>query len=67
MNPATHTSAQHGPFVSRRRALSRRRFLLAAGVALALPFLDSMTPPFARAPAKDRTPPIPSLARFAGA
>jgi len=48
MNP-THAAAQHGPFVSRRRALSRRSFLRAAGVALALPFLDSMAPPFARA------------------
>jgi hypothetical protein len=47
MNPSTH-AASHGPFVSRRKALSRRRFLCAAGVALALPFLDSMTRPFAR-------------------
>jgi hypothetical protein len=48
MNPSTH-AASHGPFVSRRKALSRRRFLRAAGVALALPFLDSMTRPFDRA------------------
>src|SRR5215217_2919881 len=38
----------HGPFTSRRRPLSRRRFLRAAGVGLALPFLDSMVAPFAR-------------------
>jgi hypothetical protein len=37
-----------GPFVSRRRPLSRRRFLRAAGVGLALPFLDCMLAPFAR-------------------
>src|SRR5688500_123615 len=38
----------YGPFVSRRRPLSRRRFLRAAGVGLALPFLDCMVAPFAR-------------------
>ena len=38
----------HGPFTSRRRPLSRRRFLRAAGVGLALPFLDCMVAPFAR-------------------
>src|SRR4051794_25510336 len=37
-----------GPFTSRRRPLSRRRFLRAAGVGLALPFLDCMAAPFAR-------------------
>jgi len=37
------------PFVSTRRALSRRRFLQGAGVALSLPFLESMLTPFARA------------------
>ena len=37
------------PFVTTRRALSRRHFLQGAGVALALPFLDSMLSPFARA------------------
>jgi len=37
------------PFVSTRRALSRRRFLRGAGIALSLPFLDSMLGPFARA------------------
>lgn len=37
------------PFVSTRRPLSRRRFLRGTGVALSLPFLDSMTSPFLRA------------------
>src|SRR5262245_58551029 len=33
-----------GPFVSRRPGLSRRQLLRGAGVALALPFLDAMSP-----------------------
>lgn len=37
------------PFVSTRAPLSRRHFLRGTGIALALPFLDSMTVPFARA------------------
>lgn len=37
------------PFIATRRALSRRRFLQGAGIALSLPFLDSMLPAFARA------------------
>ncbi|MCI0747505.1 MAG: DUF1552 domain-containing protein [Verrucomicrobia subdivision 3 bacterium] len=37
------------PFISSRRSISRRRFLEGAGIALSLPFLDSMTAPFARA------------------
>ena len=40
-----------GPFISNRRSLSRRTFLKGTGVALALPFLDSMASPFARAAA----------------
>src|SRR5688500_400344 len=36
------------PFISRRQAMSRRRFLKGAGAALTLPFLDSMVQ-FARA------------------
>src|SRR5687768_4468888 len=47
MKPTTHPDA-FGPFTSRRRPLSRRRLLRAAGVGLALPFLDSMVAPFAR-------------------
>jgi hypothetical protein len=37
------------PFVSTRRAISRRCFLRGTGAALSLPFLDSMLAPFARA------------------
>src|SRR5689334_10703355 len=37
------------PFISTRRACSRRAFLRGTGVALALPFLDAMLPAFARA------------------
>ena len=44
------------PFASTRRPLSRRRFLRGAGVALALPFLDAMRPPFARARPTARSP-----------
>src|SRR5437762_12233448 len=47
MNTTTH-SKTCGPFASRRRALSRRRFLRVSGVALALPFLECMVAPFAR-------------------
>lgn len=39
------------PFIARRRAISRRHFLRGAGIALSLPFLDAMLPPFARAAA----------------
>jgi hypothetical protein len=45
MNPLS----QPAPFVVTRRAISRRRFLRGAGIALSLPFLDSMMAPFARA------------------
>jgi hypothetical protein len=44
-------SAVSAPFVSSRRALSRREFLRGAGIALSLPFLESMLPSFARAAA----------------
>lgn len=37
-----------GPHFSTKRAVSRRRFLHGAGVALALPLLDAMRPAFAR-------------------
>jgi hypothetical protein len=36
------------PYVSTRQAISRRHFLRGVGVAMALPFLDSMIVPFAR-------------------
>jgi hypothetical protein len=48
MKPLTK-SAGAAPFVQTRPAISRRRFLRAAGVSLALPFLGSMMKPFARA------------------
>ena len=37
------------PFISTRRPISRRHFLQGAGIALGLPFLDSMLPGIARA------------------
>ena len=37
-----------GPFVTTRRALSRRQFLRGAGIVLSLPLLDSMSPVFGR-------------------
>lgn len=45
-----------GPHFSTRRAVSRRRFLHGAGVALALPLLDAMRPAFAREVEADQTP-----------
>src|SRR3954469_24217296 len=44
-------SRSTGPFASRRRVISRRRFLRGSAVAMALPFLESMGVPFARASA----------------
>ncbi|HEX6637595.1 MAG TPA: DUF1552 domain-containing protein [Steroidobacteraceae bacterium] len=40
-----------GPFVAGREPVSRRRFLLGAGVAISLPLLDAMHPATARAAA----------------
>lgn len=48
MKPAPLHSGR-APYVSTRQALSRRQFLRGAGVALALPLLESMLPSFARA------------------
>jgi len=45
----TFTSFGQAPSISTRPAISRRHFLRGVGVALSLPFLDSMLPPFARA------------------
>src|SRR3954447_12532145 len=36
-------------FISKRHPMSRRHFLRGTGIALSLPFLDSMIAPFARA------------------
>src|SRR5262245_14192852 len=57
MNPSFRPTHFAGPHVSTRRALSRRRFLRGAGIAMALPLLESMTPAFARAAGeRDGTP-----------
>ena len=48
MKPSSKASGA-SPFVHSRQAISRRRFLQGAGIALSLPFLDSMTRPFTRA------------------
>lgn len=45
----SNTAPSSAPFVTTRRPLSRRHFLRGAGVALALPALDVMLAPFARA------------------
>src|SRR5688500_3413707 len=47
MNEQGNNQLMNGPFVSTRRAISRRRFLRGTGIALSLPFLDSMLPAFA--------------------
>jgi hypothetical protein len=47
-NPQSNPAA-YGPFVACRRAVSRRQMLRGAGIVLALPFLDAMTPAFAGA------------------
>jgi hypothetical protein len=44
-----HPRSAGAPFVAARRPISRRRFLRGAGVALSLPFLESMLPSLARA------------------
>lgn len=43
------TSQTQAPFVSTKLALSRRRFLKGAGIALSLPLLEAMRPTFAGA------------------
>jgi hypothetical protein len=50
----------HAPFVTTRRALSRRQFLRGTGIALSLPFLDSMLPAFARASSASSSPLAPN-------
>jgi hypothetical protein len=39
----------NAPFIQTRQPMSRRHFLRGAGIALSLPFLESMLAPFARA------------------
>ncbi len=50
-SPALPGSASSAsvPYITTRHAMSRRRFLQGAGIALSLPLLDAMLPPFARA------------------
>jgi hypothetical protein len=45
-----------GSFISTQRACSRRTFLRASGVALALPLLDAMLPAFSRAAGTEPVP-----------
>ncbi len=47
------------PFIHTRPPLSRRHFLRGAGIALSLPYLDSMLAPFARA-AESASPAAPT-------
>jgi hypothetical protein len=54
-HPFPHSAT---PYVSTRRPLSRRRFLQGTGIALSLPFLESMLPTFARA-AQSSSPLVP--------
>ena len=55
-------SDQIYPFAAIRPAISRRRFLRGAGIALALPMLDAMLPPFARAAAESASATSPEAA-----
>jgi len=45
--------ALHAPFIATRTPMSRRHFLRGAGVALTLPFLDTMRPVFAATASTD--------------
>jgi hypothetical protein len=49
MNKTPTAQPQYGPYISTRQPLSRRTFLRGTGIALALPFLDTMLPTFTRA------------------
>lgn len=49
MKTMPKAQAAYGPFVSTRQPMSRRHFLRGTGVALSLPLLNVMLPPFARA------------------
>lgn len=46
----------HKPFVSTRQPVSRRQFLRGAGIALSLPFLESMLPAFGKAASAKAAP-----------
>lgn len=53
------TDPSPAPYIATRSAISRRRFLRGVGVALSLPFLESMIPGFARAAADSSSPLAP--------
>jgi len=52
----TPDSKPHAPAIALQRALPRRQLLRGAGVALALPLLEAMSPAFAQKPAAAATP-----------
>jgi hypothetical protein len=56
MFKTTVSSRSSGPFPFNRRAVSRRRFLQAAGVTLSLPWLEAMLSPLARSADATATP-----------
>jgi hypothetical protein len=60
MKTQIQRNASATPFVATRLAISRRRFLRGAGIALSLPLLEAMLPAFA-------SPSEPSSAAVAGA
>ena len=53
MSPMKTKPSVPGPVIATRTPMSRRHFLRGAGVALALPFLDTMRPVFAASAAAD--------------
>jgi BMFP domain-containing protein YqiC len=59
MSTTPSPSASSGPFIATRQVISRRRFLQGVGIALSLPFLDSMVPGFARAASASSSPLAP--------
>src|SRR5262249_10960107 len=61
-HPSFRPTHAAGPHVSTRRALSRRRFLRGAGIAMALPLLESMAPAFAKGAGEQNTTPRRMLA-----
>jgi len=54
------------PHIAEHKALNRRHFLKASGVALGLPFLEAMCPSFARAASSSGEPPRRFVAMSAG-
>src|SRR4051812_41825228 len=58
MKNRQHSRPSTSPFIATRHAISRRRFLRGAGIALSLPLLEAMLPGFASA-AESTTPTAP--------